>query len=158
MPPKARTGNGTSSPAAADDAVFARDAAAAGLAEIRMGKLAEQQGSLARIRRLGQRMVADHTKLGNRLKSIAQREGLQTPTMLDDNDSKALTNLTGKHGAAFDQAYVQTEIAAHHAALSLFRQEEALGSDLDLKRLASDAIPVLQQHLQMFDAEEATRK
>ena len=43
---------------------------------------------------------------------------------------------------------------AHQSALALFQQEAARGTDPYLKRFAADALPTLQQHLQMADAAE----
>jgi putative membrane protein len=153
MPPSARTGTGgDASPAATVDAVFAKEAADAGMAEVRMGRLAEQKAQSVQVRSFGQQMVTDHTKLGNQLAMIAGTEGLTTPSMLDPKDSRALIDLANQDGSAFDHAYLRTEIADHQSALMLFQREAAQGTDLKLKRFASNALPTLREHLQMAQA------
>ena len=153
MPPSARTGHGSSSsPAATEDATFVRDAAAAGMAEVRMGRLAERQAHAAQVRTFAERMVADHTKLGDQLDAIARKKSLTTPSTLDAKDSTALTALGAQHDAGFDRAYLRTQIADHQSALALFQQEAARGTDPDLKRFAADALPTLRRHLQMAQA------
>jgi putative membrane protein len=157
MPPSARTGKGgDASPASTVDAVFAKDAAEAGMAEVRMGRLAERQAQSEQVRSFGQQMVTDHTKLGDRLAKIAGTDGLTTPLMLDPKDSRALNDLTSQHGAAFDHAYLRAQIADHQSALTLFQREAAQGTDSNLKRFASDALPTLREHLQMAQAAART--
>lgn len=155
MPPSARTGNGgSSSPAATADVVFARDAAAANLAELRMGELAARQAQAANVKTFARRMVADHTKLAQQLDAIARHAGLVLPSMLDSKDSAALASLAHQQGTAFDRAYIRAQLTDHRSALALFQREAARGTDPDLKRFATEALPTLQQHLAMADAAE----
>ena len=155
MPPAARTGKGgSSSPAAAGDAVFVNEARSAGLMEVRMGRLAEQQGQAMDVRAFGQHMVTDHTQLNQQLDTIALKEGLKTPVTSDPKDNEALADLAKQHGAAFDHAYIQGQVADHRAALTLFQQEATHGSDPALKKFAADALPTLRQHLRMANAAE----
>ena len=60
--------------------------------------------------------------------------------------------LAKQHGAAFDHAYIQGQIADHQAALTLFQQEATRGTDPALKTFAADALPTLRQHLDMANA------
>jgi putative membrane protein len=155
MPPAARTGKGgSSSPAAAGDAIFVNEARSAGLMEVRMGRLAEQQALAMDVRAFGQHMVTDHTELNEKLDTIALKEGLKTPVTSDPKDNEALADLAKQHGAAFDHAYVQGQIADHQSAVALYQREAASGSDPALKKFATDALPTLRQHLEMAQAAE----
>jgi putative membrane protein len=151
MPPT----NGSSTAATApSDSTFASTAAAAGLAEIRMGQVAEQKAQSTRVRTFATQMVTDHTQLAHRLAAIAQRKGLTLPTEPGAQDASALADLSSKSGASFDSAYLHTQVADHEVALSAFRQEAEHGTDPDLKAFAQAALPTLQQHLRMAQQAE----
>ena len=55
----------------AADRSFAHDAAVSGMAEIELGKLAEQKGAATSIKDFGREMVSDHTKADDRLAAAA---------------------------------------------------------------------------------------
>jgi len=54
------------------DAQFAVEAANGGMAEVEMGKIAQQNAANPRVKSFGAMMIADHTKANNDLKSLAQ--------------------------------------------------------------------------------------
>lgn len=58
------------------DEKFAAETAAGGMAEVKLGQLAEQKGSSASVKAFGRRMVTDHSKAGDELKKVAQEEGM----------------------------------------------------------------------------------
>ena len=157
MPPSAKGGADTAGVAAARDSAFARTAAAAGLAEVRMGRLAAQNTQSAQVRAFAQRMVTDHMQLGHRLTAIAQRKGLTLPTELNARDVSTLADLSRQKGADFDNTYLRSQVADHQIALSTFQQEAEHGTDPDLKAFAQAVLPTLRQHLLMAkDAEKGS--
>jgi len=48
-----------------------------GLAEVKLGELAEKQASSPDVKQFASTMVQDHTRAGNQLKEIAQRENVE---------------------------------------------------------------------------------
>jgi putative membrane protein len=157
MPRSAKGGADTAGVAAAPDSAFARTAAAAGLAEARMGRLAAENTQSAQVRTFAQRMVTDHMQLGHRLTAIAERKGLTLPTEPNARDVSTLTDLARQKGADFDNAYLRTQDIDHEIAMSAFQQEAEHGTDTDLKAFAQAALPTLRQHLLMAkDAEKGS--
>src|SRR5512142_524731 len=65
------------------DKSFAEHAAIGGLAEVEMGKLAQQKAASDQVKEFGQRMVDDHSKANDELKQVASSKGLTLPTDLD---------------------------------------------------------------------------
>ena len=61
------------------DQDFVTKAAQAGLAEVRLGQLAGEKSAAANIKAFGQRMVSDHTKAGEELKTLAAGAGANVP-------------------------------------------------------------------------------
>jgi putative membrane protein len=157
MPPNAKGGADTAGVAAARDSAFARTAAEAGLAEVRMGRLAAQNTQSAQIRAFAQRMVTDHMQLGHRLTEIAQRKGLTLPPEPNARDVSTLADLSRQKGADFDNTYLRSQVTDHQIALSAFQQEAEHGTDPDLKTFAQAVLPTLRQHLLMAkDAEKGS--
>jgi len=44
-----------------------------GMAEVKLGELAQQKGTSDKVKDFGQKMVTDHSKAGDDLKQVAQR-------------------------------------------------------------------------------------
>jgi putative membrane protein len=72
------TGEGSS--LSAKDKTFMKKAAKGGMMEVTMGKMAEQNGQSDDVKSFGKRMVTDHSKANDELKSIAQQKGVKLPT------------------------------------------------------------------------------
>src|SRR5437763_12090313 len=62
------------------DKTFIKKAAKGGMMEVAMGKLAEQNGQSDDVKSFGKRMVTDHSKANEELKSIAEKKGVKLPT------------------------------------------------------------------------------
>ena len=119
---------------AADD-TFVTKAASGGMAEVNAGQLAQQQGSSDAVKQFGQKMVADHSKANDELKSIASGKNMQLPTTPDAMHQKAMASLQAKSGASFDKAFKTQMVADHKATIALFQREASSGTDADLKGL-----------------------
>jgi len=129
------------------DADFAKDAAIGGLAEVQLGQLATQKAADADVKAFGQRMVDDHGKANEQLKSVAQAKGIELPTDLDKKHKAVFDKLSGLDGAAFDQAYVQEMVKDHQKDVKKFQDEADKGQDPDIKAFAQQTLPTLQDHL-----------
>jgi putative membrane protein len=135
--------------ASAHDRKFVNTAAEAGAAEVAMGRLAQDHATSPDVKGFAARMVSDHQKAGDQLKSIAASKGLTPPDQLSKHDQAELDKLSKLQGADFDRAYVKSQVSAHKDAVSLFNSESKSGKDADLKQFASTTLPTLQDHLQM---------
>src|SRR5213075_1929524 len=62
------------------DVSFIQKAGGGGQQEVENGKLAEKQGKSADVKRIGARMVADHTKANKELTDLANRKGVKFDT------------------------------------------------------------------------------
>jgi putative membrane protein len=133
------------------DAKFLTSAAAAGLAEVQDGKLAESQGSPA-VRKIGAAMVTDHTNLNIQMKELALREGVTIPSAVTGREAEITAKLQGLSGSAFDAEYLHTQKRAHEKVIALFKTEATTGSDANLRQFAHQTLPTLQMHLRMVEA------
>jgi putative membrane protein len=129
------------------DEAFVRVAARGGLAEIKLGKLAMDQGSNEGVKAFGTRMVAEHTKAGDELKEAAKEENIGLPTDLSAKDQTTYDRLAKLSGADFDQAYAQDMVKDHQQDLRDFQREANHGNDDVIRGFASATVPMIQQHL-----------
>ena len=87
-----------SAPAAAkqrSDQKFVTDAAKGGMAEVELGKLAQDKASSDQVKNFGKRMVDDHSKANDELQTLAKNKNITLPTDLDPKD-KALKDRLSK--------------------------------------------------------------
>jgi putative membrane protein len=138
--------------ASSADRNFATKAAAAGTAEIADAQLALKNSSRQDVKNFAQRMVDDHTKVADQLKSIATSKGITLPGGESAADKKNTDSLQKLNGVAFDQKYIQGQRTAHKQAVSLFAGESKSGKDTELKAFATQTLPTLQDHLKMITA------
>ena len=131
------------------DRNFARAAAAGGLAEVELGRLADQKGKSPEARQFAQRMVDDHSKANGQLKELAAAANIPLPNAPDAEDQAMRERLDKVQGNAFDRDYIRGQITAHQETVQLFEYEIGSGQDTRLKNFASQTLPVIMQHLEM---------
>ena len=140
------------------DRQFVEKASQGGVAEVELGKLAQQKGMNPAVQEFGRHMMMDHQKANDDLRSIASRVGLSAATAMNPADKALYNRLSGMSGAQFDQTYIREMIGDHQADIAEFQKEAASGSDPTIKAFASDGLPTLRQHLQMAQDASAQLK
>jgi putative membrane protein len=131
------------------DRNFARAAAAGGLAEVELGRLADHNGLSPEARQFGQRMLADHSKANDQLKALAAAANIPLPNAPGPEDQAMRERLDKMRGEAFDRDYIRGQISAHQETVQLFEYEIGSGQDAQLKNFAAQTLPVLMRHLEM---------
>jgi len=137
----------TKSRPAMGDAHFAKGAAQGGMAEVKLGQLAQEKGSNDTVKSFGKRMVDDHSKAGDKLKEVASRESIALPTDISAKDQAIYDRLSKLNGAAFDRAYARDMVKDHETDVAAFQREANAGKTDSLKSFASQTLPTLQDHL-----------
>jgi len=141
------------------DSKFAREAAAGGMEEVELGKVAVRNASDDKVKAFGQRMVDDHSKAGDELKTIASKDNINLPAGLDAKGKATVERLSALSGSVFDRAYMMDMVKDHQADIAAFQRESSSGMNPDLKMWATTTLPTLQDHLRMAkDAEGAVGK
>ena len=119
------------------DKTFMKRAAKGGMMEVAMGQVAEQKGQSEDVKSFGKRMVTDHGKANDELKSIASKKGFQLPSK--------------EHSVKWtsDKAYIDMMVQDHEKDLAEFKEEATSGSDSDVKKFADDTAKMVQEHLDL---------
>jgi len=131
----------------AGDARFAKEAAQGGMAEVKLGQLAQEKGSNDLVKSFGKRMVDDHSKANDKLKEVASRESITLPNDLSAKDQASYDRLSKLNGAAFDRAFARDMVKDHETDVAAFQKEANGGKTDSLKSFASETLPTLENHL-----------
>lgn len=133
--------------AAMTDQQFVDFAAQTDMTEANLGQLASSQASADAVKDYAQMLVKDHTTDYTQLGTIAGKAGLVVPKGLDAMHDKMVAPFEKLKGAAFDHRYTQEMIAGHTKAIAIYKKEAADAQNPDLKAYATQALPVLEKHL-----------
>ena len=131
------------------DENFVIQAARAGMAEVELGKLAADKASSDEVKKFGQRMVDDHGRANDELKTLAQNKHIALPEAVDPHGKAIHERLAKLSGAAFDRAYMQAMLVDHQKAVNDFRVEVRSGKDADVRGWAAKTLPTLEAHLKL---------
>ena len=133
--------------AAVSDTQFAKKAAQGGMAEVKLGQLAQEKGTSDTVKKFGQRMVEDHTKAGDELKRAAAQDNITLPDTISAKDKGTYDELSKLSGAAFDRAYARDMVKDHEEDIADFNKEANGGKNAAIKDFATQTLPTLQDHL-----------
>jgi putative membrane protein len=132
------------------DATFAKKAAAGGLTEVELGKLAQQNGETQDVKDFGAKMVTDHGTINDNLKAIATKDSLTIPDKPTADQQALIDKLSKESGKTFDTAYIHAMVKAHVGDKALFTEEASSAKNPDLKQFATDSLKVITEHLSMI--------
>jgi putative membrane protein len=136
-------------PVFAADEAWVMKVAKGGMAEVELGKLATEKASTDVVKTFGQRMVDDHSKANEELKTLAANKKITLPTEIGPEEKALRDRLVKLSGTAFDQAYMKAMLSDHLKDVAAFRTESRTGKDADVKAWAAKTLPTLEEHLKM---------
>jgi putative membrane protein len=131
----------------ASDKEFAKEAAQGGVAEVELGKLAQEKGSSEGVKQFGARMVQDHSKADQTLREAASAAKIALPTEMAAKDRKLEQKLSKLSGPSFDREYVKLMVSDHKSDVRAFKRESQSGNLPQIREFAANALPTLEEHL-----------
>jgi len=139
-------------PMAASD--FVSTVAASDMFQIASGKLAQTMATMDACKKFGAVLVTDHTKSSAMLKTAAAAASpaVTLPTTLPAELQAKLDALKATKGAAFDKLFLEQQKDGHSKALDALKSYSSNGDVASLKDFASNAVPVVQAHLDMLNS------
>lgn len=133
----------------AQDAEFAKLAAAGGTAEVNFGQTAMHKAQSSVVKQFGTQMDQDHSPANLQLMNLCNQKHIDAPAAMDPAHQALLVQLNAMSGPSFDRAYMQSQLQDHQTQIALFQQEAAQGQDPQLKAYAAQSLPMLRRHYQM---------
>jgi putative membrane protein len=142
---------------ARQDEKFVKEAAEGGMAEVQLGKLAQQKAQNAEVKTLAETIVKDHEAANAQLTAIGSGKGVDMPKAtaeMKGEHKKLHDKLSKANGQEFDREYVKAMVDDHKKDVKKFEEQAKDGKDAELKSFAQQTVPKLKQHLQMAQQAE----
>ncbi|MCU7525314.1 MAG: DUF4142 domain-containing protein [Ignavibacteria bacterium] len=139
----------TGSTASSVNQEFVTDAASGGMMEVELGTMAVQNASSQEVKDFGRRMIDDHSKANDELKSIAAKENIPVPAALKDENRDDVDKLSKLSGSDFDKEYMDMMVKDHKKDIKNFEDMAQNAQSPELKQFAQKTLPTLRQHLKM---------
>ena len=139
------------------DATFIKKATIGGMTEVELGKIAADKGQKQEVKDFGQRMVKDHGKANDDLKSVASKMNVEVPDKVNAKHQAVIDRFSKMSGDAFDAAYVKAMVKDHQKDIAEFEKAQGEVKNEDLKKFISDTVPVMKEHLEMAEKMEGAK-
>ena len=133
-----------------DDKHFVEAALKGGMSEVDLGQLAVKKGNSEDVKTFGQKMVDDHTKLGDKMKTVAGNIGVTPPSVQSAGGMATKAKLEVLSGDSFDKAYISAMVKDHEDDLADFKKEAMNGTSPEVKTAAREGATVVSHHLMMI--------
>ena len=128
------------------DEMFIKEAMQGDLAEVNMGKLAQEKAQSEGVKDFGKMLEEDHGKHSQNVQGKAQELGVTPPQEPSTTQKSMYDRLSKLSGAQFDQQFVKAMVTDHKEDIAKYEKEAK--SKGPLADFAKDTLPTLQHHLQ----------
>jgi putative membrane protein len=128
------------------DKQFMRSAAEAGIADVKMGMLAQEKGS-PEVKDLAQKMIDDHSAINKEMAAVAASVGVALPKKMNKDDEAEYEKLNGLSGKDFDSEYLTYIAMSHYQDLHSFHMEASVAADPGLEAEVVKAMKIMHDHL-----------
>jgi putative membrane protein len=121
-------------------------------ADVETGTLAAKRAQSKAVRDYGAMLAHDHAAVRQLGRDLAKKLGVTPTPPADDASAKAhaqaMDTLRAKHGADFDRAFLQHEVAFHQAVIDAIQTTllPAIRNE-ELKALVAKVAPAFQAHM-----------
>ena len=130
---------------------FITEATSGGMLEVRLGNIAQENGSNPRVKEFGAMMIKDHTDATNQLKSIAKSLNVNVTDSLMKEHQRHVDKMSKMKGKSFDKAYMSMMVDDHKKDIKEF-EKASKSSNTSVSNFASQTLPVLNKHLDSAQA------
>lgn len=129
-----------------DSQKFIKNAIEGNMAEVDVGKLAQEKGKSDAVKKYGEMLVSDHGKANEEAKSVAQNVGVEPPSGASIGEQATYLKLKVLSGDTFDKSFANTMVSDHQKDIKEY--QKASGKNDAVGEYAKKTLPTLQKHLQ----------
>jgi putative membrane protein len=140
------------------DRTFIMKAGQGGLAEVELGKMAQERAANDQVKQFASRMVEDHGKANEELRSLASAKGVSLAAALDKPHKATSDKLQRLKGPDFDREYMKHMVDDHRKTVADFQKAAKGAKDSDVKGFASKSLPTLREHMKLAQATQSALK
>lgn len=135
-----------------------KDMAMADMAEVATGKMAQTKAQSPEVKAFAQQMIDDHGAALAKVQALAQARGVNLPNDVDAKHKRMAAKLEKMNGAEFDKAYMtMAGVKDHSTVLKKLQADAKKITDPEVKALAQQHIPVVEQHLKAAEQMHMTQ-
>ena len=125
-----------------------KDMAQANINEVAAAKIALSKAQSSDVKAFAQKMVDDHGNALTKVQAVAEKKGVTLPTEPDAQHKAMADKLEKASGDDFDKMYMENAgTRDHKMVLSKLQSDAKNIKDPDVKALADEHTPVVEQHL-----------
>jgi len=125
---------------------FISNAIEGDIAEIDVGKLAQEKGKSEAVKQFGAMLVKDHGEHKTKAEQVASELGVTPPTGSSFGEKATYAKLKLLSGDTFDRSFAKSMVRDHQADIKEYKKEA--GKNDPAGQLAKATLPTLQKHLQ----------
>jgi putative membrane protein len=125
--------------------------AQANLSEIAAGKTAAEKAQSPDVKKFGQKMVDDHTKMLADLRALAKKKDVALPQDADVKDMAQMKLMERKSGAEFDKDYMDHMVKDHEKDVKDTQNIAAKAKDPEFKAAVQKANAKIKEHLALAE-------
>jgi putative membrane protein len=129
---------------------FLTEAIQGNLAEIEMGKLAQQKGQSDAVKSFGKMLETDHGDALQKASALASAGGMTPPTQPNAKQKAEHDRMARMSGGQFDREFGKMMVADHKKDIAAY--EKAARNNDDVGKYAKESLPVLQKHLKQAES------
>ena len=129
-----------------DSQKFIKEAIQGDIAEIDVGKLAQEKGQSDAVKQYGAMLVKDHGEHKAKAEQVASELGVEPPTGSSIGSKATYAKLKVLSGATFDRSFAKSMVKDHKEDIKEFQKESSKNDAAG--KLAKESLPTLQKHLQ----------
>jgi len=133
-----------------DSQSFIKNAIEGNIAEVDIGKLAQEKGKSDGVKKFGKMLVDDHSKANEKAKAAASQAGVEPPTGSSLSEKATYAKLKVLQGDTFDRSFASSMVSDHQQDIKEY--EKAAGKNDAVGHYAKEALPTLKKHLQHAEA------
>lgn len=133
------------------DQAFLKKAIEGNLAEVAVGKLAQEKGNSDGVKNFGRQLEADHSAANQKAMSVATSMNMTPPTEPSKQQKEVHQKLSKLSGAAFDREFIKDMVADHKKDVAEYEKEAKRQND-PVASYANETLPTLKTHLQTAES------
>jgi putative membrane protein len=130
-----------------DDVSAMKQLAQSNLNEIAAGKTAVEKAQSPDVKQFGQKMVDDHGKMLQELKTLAKKKDVSLPEDAAMKDMAQMKLMERKSGAEFDHDYMEHMVKDHEKDVKDTQEIAAKAKDPEFKAAVQKANAKIREHL-----------
>ncbi|HEY8100670.1 MAG TPA: DUF4142 domain-containing protein [Burkholderiaceae bacterium] len=118
-------------------------------AEIEQCELALERTSNDDIKIFAQRMIDDHSEIGQKIEQLCSQKNIELPQDVNPQQSSSMKELLALSGQDFDKRFIEQNVQDHENDIKVFKHYAEKADDADVKALAAKGVKMLTEHLKM---------